>query len=58
MDKSQSKKEDKNKQRLYNQAKKTKKWNNYRQCHEECKKTNEESRVGLHQLNNQRRTPK
>jgi hypothetical protein len=32
----------KRKQRLYNQAKKTKKWNNYRQCQTECKKTNEE----------------
>jgi hypothetical protein len=28
----------KRKQRLYNQAKKTKKWNNYRQCQKECKK--------------------
>jgi hypothetical protein len=32
----------KRKQRFYNQAKKTKKWNNYRQCQKECKKTNEE----------------
>ena len=28
----------KRKQRLYNHAKKTKKWNNYKQCQKECKK--------------------